>query len=172
MKQLINTSKNIPILEKLHIQLPTLIKTAPIIKILIVEDQAEIRHLIKIALNLNQYEIHEASDAQMGLKMVQAIRPDLVLLDIMMPIRLEVTQPSIVNGLDLCRMLKSNVDYADIAIILLTANGQLSDKQAGLAAGADDYIVKPFSIANLIEAVQRHTNKLKDSLNTPLNVLS
>lgn len=140
-------------------------KSKSIKKILIVEDQPDVRHIIRLALDFNHYEIHEASDAQMGLKMVQAIKPDLVLLDIMLPVRLEISEPEIVNGLDLCRWLKCTPEYANMPIILLSALGQKSNKDEGLAAGADEYIVKPFSIISLIEAVQLHAYKSNYQIN-------
>ena len=135
------------------------VNTKPIRKLLIIEDQPDIRNLIKMAFGFDQYQVHEASDAQVGLKMVHAIQPDLVLLDILMPTRLEVNCPDILDGLDLCRSLKNDPEYANIPIILLTAKGQVVDKNKGLAVGADDYIVKPFSIIHLIEVVQHHLNK-------------
>lgn len=140
-------------------------KITPLKKILIVEDQPDVRHIIKLALDFNHYEIHEASDAQMGLKMVQAIKPDLVLLDIMLPVRLEISEPEIVNGLDLCRWLKCDPEYAKMPIILLSALGQQRNKDEGFAAGADEYIVKPFSIISLIESVQHHAYKANHETN-------
>ncbi len=103
--------------------------------------------------------MHEASDAQVGLKMVHAIQPDLVLLDILMPTHFEVNRPDIVDGLDLCRSLKNGSEYANLPIILLTAKDQVVDENKDLAVGADDYIVKPFSVIHLIEVVQHHLNK-------------
>jgi DNA-binding response OmpR family regulator len=123
-------------------------------KILIIEDQPDIRQLIKIALDFDHYEIHEASDVQAGLKTIYAIKPDLVVLDIMLPSRLEVTRPEIRDGLDLCRSLKNDINFRNLPVILLTAKGQVSDRELGLAAGADEYLIKPFSIIQLIEVVR------------------
>ena len=128
-------------------------------KILVIEDQPDIRMLIKMTLHFDNYEVHEASDAQMGLKMVHAIQPDLVLLDIMMPVRIEITSPVIKDGLDLCRHLKSDPEYSKMPIILLTAKGQLADKAIGMDAGANEYVVKPFSPIYLIEVVNRLITK-------------
>lgn len=124
-------------------------------KILVIEDQPDIRMLIRMTLNFDHYELHEASDAQMGLKMVRAIKPDLVLLDIMMPIRIEVSSPAIEDGLDLCKHLKNDPEYMAIPIVILTAKGQSVDKAIGLDAGADEYVVKPFSPLYLISVVDR-----------------
>ena len=130
-------------------------------KILVIEDQPDIRMLIRMTLNFDHYEIHEASDAYMGLKMVHAIQPDLVLLDIMMPVRVEMTSPVIKDGLDLCRYLKkSDPECSNMPIILLTAKGQLADRVVGMEAGADEYLVKPFSPIYLIEVVDRLITKV------------
>lgn len=128
-------------------------------KILVIEDQVDIRMLIKMTLNFDYYEIHEAFDAQMGLDMVHAINPDLVLLDIMMPVPLALGVPVIKDGLDLCRHLKSDPEYSAMPIIFLTAKGQSVDKSLGFDAGADEYVVKPFSPIYVIEVVDRLISK-------------
>ena len=115
-------------------------------KILIVDDQPDIRRLLKMIMDFSNYELHEASEADSGYGMVKAIRPDLIVLDIMMPGKL--------NGLQLCSILKSDETFKHIPIILLTARGQLIDRQAGLEAGANEYLVKPFSPIKLIETVR------------------
>jgi two-component system phosphate regulon response regulator PhoB len=122
-------------------------------KILIIEDQPDIRRLLKMTMDFSNYEVHEASEADSGFGMVKAIKPDLILLDIMMP--------GEVNGLQLCTMLKSSESFQHIPIVLLTARGQLVDRQAGLAAGANEYLVKPFSPIKLIETVESLLLKAK-----------
>lgn len=134
---------------------------ATIKKILVVEDQPEIRKLIRMILNFDHYALHEASDAHMGLKMVTSIKPDLLLLDIMLPLSSDISTPELTSGLDLCRLLKNMPEYAALPIILLTAKGQLADRAAGLAAGADEYLVKPFSPLHLSAIVQSHLAKAK-----------
>jgi len=115
-------------------------------KILIIEDQPDIRKLVRMTLDFNDYEIHDTTDAETGLRMVEEIGPDLILLDIMMPGRMD--------GLALCRLLKNTESYRGIPVILLTARGQQADREAGVNAGADEYIVKPFSPIRLIEVVE------------------
>lgn len=115
-------------------------------KILIIEDQPDIRKLVRMTLDFNDYEIHDTADAETGMRMVEEIGPDLILLDIMMPGRMD--------GLALCRLLKSSETYRSIPLILLTARGQQADREAGLNAGADEYMVKPFSPIRLIEIVE------------------
>ncbi|MFM2434670.1 MAG: hypothetical protein RL063_649 [Pseudomonadota bacterium] len=124
-------------------------------KILLIEDQVDIRNLLKLSLHAKPYEIHEASDAILGLNMVHALKPDLVILDIMLPQRLANSSPEIKDGIDLCAHLKNDPNYTHIPIILLSAKGQLADKALGLAAGATAYIVKPFSPIQLIQLVER-----------------
>jgi two-component system, OmpR family, phosphate regulon response regulator PhoB len=116
-------------------------------RVLIVEDQADIRKLIRMTLEFEPYEIHEAADGAFGLRMAGAVRPDLMLLDVMMPGELD--------GLQVCERIKSDPATMDIKVVLLTARGQVRDREAGKAAGADDYLVKPFSPLQLIETIER-----------------
>ena len=123
--------------------------------ILIVEDQDDIRQLIKMSLASTQHEIYEASDCQTALNMARALKPDLMLLDVMLPAGSDTELQGLSCGLSVCRMLKSDPQFAATYIILLTSKGQSADVKAGLAAGANAYMVKPFSPANLIEVVNR-----------------
>ncbi|HNJ82407.1 MAG TPA: response regulator [Piscinibacter sp.] len=116
-------------------------------KILIVEDQPDIRKLIRMTLEFEDYEIHEAADGAFGLRMASAVGPDLVLLDVMMPGELD--------GLQVCQRIKSDPRLAHIKVVLLTARGQARDREAGQQSGADDYLVKPFSPLQLIETIER-----------------
>ena len=114
-------------------------------RILIVEDHADSRKLIHMTLEFENYEIHEASNAQDGLEAVQRLRPQLLLLDVMMP--------GAMNGLDLCRRVKSDPALGAPQVVLLTARGQSQDIEAGMHAGADAYLLKPFSPLKLIETI-------------------
>jgi two-component system, OmpR family, phosphate regulon response regulator PhoB len=116
-------------------------------RVLIVEDQADIRKLIRMTLEFEPYEIHEAADGAFGLRMAGAVKPDLMLLDVMMPGELD--------GLQVCERIKNDPATSDIKVVLLTARGQVRDREAGKAAGADDYLVKPFSPLQLIETIER-----------------
>ena len=116
-------------------------------RVLIVEDQADIRKLIRMTLEFESYEIHEASDGAFGLRMASAVRPDLVLLDVMMPGEMD--------GLQVCQAIKSNPALASVKVVLLTARGQAGDREAGTQAGADEYLVKPFSPLQLIDTIER-----------------
>ena len=113
-------------------------------KILVVDDQAEVRELVKVTLEVNDYQLLMAENGQQALDMVKAEQPDLILLDIMMP-----GGP---DGIEVCRQLKS--EGVNSTIVMLTAKGEDADVDAGYAAGADDYFVKPFSPLELIEKVE------------------
>lgn len=114
-------------------------------KILIVEDHADIRRLIRMTLEFEAFEIHEAGDAAAGWDMARALLPDLLLLDVMMPGPL--------NGLDLCRAVKADPALAGVPVVVLSARGNSTDREAGLAAGADAYLVKPFSPMQLLDLI-------------------
>jgi DNA-binding response OmpR family regulator len=114
-------------------------------QILIVDDHADIRRLIRMTLEFEDYAIEEAGDGESALRMAQTLKPDLVLLDVMMP--------GAVNGLEVCRRLRADATAAGPRVIMLSARGQASDREAGLQAGADTYLVKPFSPLQLINCI-------------------
>ncbi|MBT9492028.1 MAG: response regulator [Paucibacter sp.] len=116
-------------------------------KILIVEDQEEIRELIRVTLEFDDYEIDEASNGDIGLAKAGSFGPDLILLDVMMPGGL--------NGLQVCAKVKADPVTRQAKVILLTARGQESDRQAGLHAGADAYLIKPFSPLELMKVIDK-----------------
>lgn len=115
-------------------------------KLLIVEDQTDIRNLIRATLEFEDFEIHEAEDGRSGLDKFVAVRPAVVLLDVMMPGELD--------GLQVCQHIKQSPQGRNTIVILLTARGQKADVEIGLKAGADAYLVKPFSPLELIETVE------------------
>lgn len=115
-------------------------------RILIVEDQEDVRELVTITLSMSNYEIMEAGNAAEAIEMVRKSSPRLVLMDIGLP--------GGMNGLDATRILKNDPDTCSCRVIMLTANGQQSDVDAGYAAGADGYFIKPFSPLALIQRVE------------------
>jgi CheY-like chemotaxis protein len=117
-------------------------------KILIVDDQIEVRELVQVTLEIGDYQILTAENGQQAIEIAQAEHPDIILMDIMMP-------GSKVDGLEACRRLKKDPATGDITIVMLSAKGQESDLHAGKAAGADDYFSKPFSPIALIEKVEQ-----------------
>lgn len=117
-------------------------------KILIVDDRAEIRKLVQMTLELGDYDFLQASDAPTALQTIRAEHPDVVLLDIMMP--------GGFDGLDVCKAVKGDAAL-QTRVVLLTARGQQVDIEEGMKAGADAYLVKPFSPIELIDTVERLT---------------
>ncbi len=114
-------------------------------KILVVEDEQPIREMISFHLSRAGYEVIEASDCREAREAIADKRPDLALIDWMLPD---------ISGLELTRMLKRENDYEDLAIIMLTARAEERDKVTGLEGGADDYITKPFSPRELVARIQ------------------
>jgi DNA-binding response OmpR family regulator len=114
-------------------------------KILIVDDEEKVRRLVEVTLSVGEFEMLHASSGEEALKVARESKPDLILLDIMMPGDLD--------GFDVCRLLKEDPETRDIYIIMLTAKGQKADKEKGLALGSDDYFVKPFSPVELMDKI-------------------
>ncbi|HET9141109.1 response regulator transcription factor [Actinophytocola sp.] len=108
-------------------------------RILVVDDDRAVRESLRRSLQFNGYQVELASDGQQALEAVVAERPDAMVLDVMMP-RLD--------GLEVCRRLRSTGD--DLPILVLTARDLVSDRVAGLDAGADDYLPKPFALEELL----------------------
>lgn len=108
-------------------------------KILLVEDEASIRGFLKINLKRNNFEVIEADNGEDGLKLALTEKPQIVILDVMLPR---------IDGFEVCKQLREK--FKDIGIIMLTAKGQDMDKIIGLEYGADDYIVKPFNPMEVI----------------------
>jgi two-component system alkaline phosphatase synthesis response regulator PhoP len=106
------------------------------IKILVAEDEEDIRELIHFNLFKEKFNVETAADGAEALEKANSFRPDLVLLDIMMPK---------MDGLEVCRLMREDTNFQNTGIIMLTAKGDEDDIVKGLEMGADDYIVKPFS---------------------------
>lgn len=115
-------------------------------KILIIEDQEDVRKLIHISLGDDQYAIYEATNGDSGLALAEQLKPDLILMDIMMP--------GIMNGYQICDTLKGKKDFKNTRIVFLTARAQEQDMLDGYRSGCDDYLVKPFSPIRLAEIVE------------------
>ena len=104
--------------------------------ILVIEDEEDIRELVKYNLQRENFVVLEAESGEDGLKLVERAAPDLILLDLMLPGK---------DGLEICRILKRGERTQHIPVVMMTARGEESDIVTGLELGADDYIVKPFS---------------------------
>lgn len=114
-------------------------------KILIVDDQPEVRELVEITLRSENFQIFQAMNGENAINIARKEKPDLIIMDIMMP--------GEIDGIEATRMLKNDPETKDILIIILTAKGQMSDLEKGYKAGADDYFIKPFSPLDLIKKV-------------------
>ncbi len=122
-------------------------------RIYLVEDEADIAELVKYNLNLEDYEVEVFTDGEAGYTAIAQNTPDLVLLDLMLPN---------LDGLEICRKMKSDEKLKMVPILMLTAKGEDRDIVLGLESGADDYLVKPFSpkvLAARVEAVLRRARR-------------
>ncbi|NVL92372.1 MAG: response regulator [Desulfobacterales bacterium] len=115
-------------------------------KILIVDDQVEVRELVEVTLRSGDYQVLQAENGKKAIEIARAEKPDLIIMDIMMP--------GDTDGLEATRVLKNDPHTTGCPIIILTAKGQEDDREQGLEAGADDYFVKPFSPLQLIQKVE------------------
>lgn len=111
-------------------------------KILIVEDEANIRELLRLYLERKGYTVLEAENGVEGIKKWKSDKPDMLLLDVMMPV---------MDGWAVCREIRAE---SDVPIIMLTAKGETADRVSGLEMGADDYIVKPLEMPEVIARVR------------------
>ena len=111
-------------------------------KILIVEDEANIRELLRLYLEREGYAVVEAANGVEGIKLWKSEKPDMLLLDVMMPV---------MDGWAVCKEIRAE---SDVPIIMLTAKGETADRVSGLEMGADDYIVKPLEMPEVIARVR------------------
>ena len=114
-------------------------------QILVVEDEADIRELLRFNLEREGFSVLEAADGPQALDMARRHTPALVLLDVMLPG---------LDGFEVCRRLGAQTETAHIPILMLTARGEEMDRVVGLSLGADDYVVKPFSVRELMLRVR------------------
>ena len=114
-------------------------------KVLVADDEHNIRHILDFSLHAEGFDVLSVHSGEEAFNMTVSESPHLVILDVMMPGQ---------GGVETCRQLKKDPRTAHIPVVLLTAKSSGSDREAGLAAGADKYITKPFSPAKVIETVQ------------------
>ena len=128
--------------------------------ILVIEDEPDIREIIEFNLTKFNYNVLLANNGEKGLKQARSDEPDLILLDLMLPG---------IQGLDVCRIIKSDENLKNTPIIILSALGQEQDIIKGLEAGADDYVNKPFSMdilkARIKTVLRRYDSNDEDDLN-------
>lgn len=126
-------------------------------RILIIEDERALSEVLVYNLSREGYETIVANDGQEGLRKAQTLLPDLIILDLMLPL---------MNGLEVCRELKAGERTRSILILMLTAKAEETDQVVGFSLGADDYVTKPFSVKVLIQrikALQRRREGVTES---------
>lgn len=128
-------------------------------KILVVEDEIKLINAIKRALELQKYVVDVAYDGEKGLDLAIGEKYDLLILDIMLPV---------IDGIEMCRQIRK--EGIHVPIIMLTAKGQIEDKVSGLDAGADDYMLKPFSFEELFARMRALVRRPHRTINTLLTV--
>ncbi len=120
---------------------------SPIVKtILIVDDEPDMVYALRMQLEAEGYRVLTAGDGREGLERVRKDRPDLVVLDLMLPK---------MDGYRVCRMLKFDQKFCDVPIIMFTARAQESDEKTGYEVGADAYVTKPFEPRVLLDTIRR-----------------
>ena len=120
-------------------------------RILVVDDEQLYRHLLKVNLETEGYEVSAANDGEQALEMVTSRQPELVILDVAMP-RLD--------GFETCERIRQ---FSDVPVIMLTARGEEQDRVHGLNVGADDYVLKPFSATELVARVRAVLRRAKSN---------
>jgi len=132
-------------------------------KIYVVDDEKDIREILKVNLQKNGFDVATFASAEEVLKQVTIAKPDLFILDIMM---------GGMDGLDLCKQIRASSNLKDIPILFLSAKSQELDKVLGLELGADDYITKPFSIHELVARVKAILRRTQGKDETPKESLT
>jgi two-component system alkaline phosphatase synthesis response regulator PhoP len=115
-------------------------------KILVVDDEIYIVHILDFSLGMEGYEVVTALDGEQALEKLKSEKPDLIVLDIMMPK---------LDGYEVCKAVKADPATKQIPVILLSAKGRNVDQKMGFEVGADDYITKPFSPRKLVERINQ-----------------
>ena len=127
-------------------------------RLLLIEDEEDIAAIIKLQAELSGYKLHVEVDGINGYRAIEREKPDLVLLDIMLPGQ---------NGYDVCRKIKSNPELRNIPVVIISAKDEELDVLLGLELGADDYVAKPFSPKILMSRIKAVLRRGKDSEKTP-----
>lgn len=115
-------------------------------RILIADDEPNIVISLEFLMQRNGYEVATAADGEQALRLLEEFKPDLILLDIMLPVR---------NGFEVCQRIRENTAWKHTKIIMLTAKGREVEVAKGLALGADVYITKPFATKELLASVRQ-----------------
>ncbi|MFI4876971.1 MAG: response regulator [Blastopirellula sp. JB062] len=133
------------------------------LKVLVVEDDRSLADVLAYNVRQAGYEVISAYDGQDGLTQAQIKTPDLVILDLMLPV---------IDGHEVCRRLRADASTKDIMILMLTAKSEESDQLIGFSLGADDYVTKPFSVKVLLERIKALVRRKRGSDNTHDDVIA
>jgi CheY-like chemotaxis protein len=120
-------------------------------KVMVVDDEADIRRLVTFSLSRHGYDTVEAADGLTAITLASAEHPDLILMDVMMPV---------LNGFEAVRRLKEDPSTRDIPVVMLSARSQQHEQEAGLVSGASRYICKPFTPTDLVDQVRSFIQEL------------
>ena len=139
----------------------------PKTKVLVIEDDRSLAEVLTYNLKQAGYDALLSTDGQDGLLQAQIKSPDIVLLDLMLPV---------IDGLDVCRRLRAGTSTKDLLIVMLTAKAEESDELVGFTLGADDYVTKPFSVKVLLERIKalrrrRQAEGVTDEVTTRLGIV-
>jgi DNA-binding response OmpR family regulator len=121
-------------------------KNARKTKVLVIDDEPKVVQTLQDRLEMNDYEVLTAYDGKEGLEKTLKFLPDLILLDIIMPV---------MDGLDMLEAMRRYPECSDISVIMLTARSQMDDIERSRACGIEDYIIKPFEIGELLEKMEK-----------------
>ena len=131
-------------------------------KVLVVEDDRSLAEVLQYNLEQNGYEVFCAHDGQDGLNQARLQLPEIIVLDVMIPV---------LDGLELCKLLRANPSTGDIPIVMLTAKSEETDQLVGFSVGADDYVVKPFSVKILMQRMKTILRRQERGKNVGLEVV-
>lgn len=120
-------------------------------RILVIDDNPQLVDLLKIRLEYSGFEVLAAFDGQEGLEKARSNNPDLIILDVMLPK---------INGYKVCRLLKFDIKYKQIPIIMLSSRAKSSDAEVGYRTGANEYLFKPYDPKKLIDIINKYINVL------------
>ncbi|NIA29517.1 MAG: response regulator [Actinobacteria bacterium] len=115
-------------------------------RILVMDDEHYIRRLLSYIFEKKGFEVYQADNGRDGLSLAKQIKPDLIFIDVMMPIT---------NGFQVCKELRNDPVFRNVFIFILTGRGQIQDAKKGLECGADEYIIKPFDPVKVIRRVKQ-----------------
>lgn len=123
-------------------------------KILVIEDDRSLAEVLEYNLSKSGYDVTCAFDGLDGLNQARLKLPDLILLDLMIPV---------IDGIEVCRRLRTNPETRETPIVMLTAKGEETDQLVGFTVGADDYVVKPFSVVILLERIKSLLRRVRQN---------